>query len=214
MHLILSVRHKDHFQQLIYKLKRLSLKRGYSKNQIAAELGVSRTCIYQWWIGYSLSAKRRTISRKRTSQTYKFLRSAKRATRSDGDRDQCFAKKMESSSLTPDSCVCYPAESHISRGIDCTGGLAALSASTTLSGLAWIVRSLMPIASQPQSARTRVCRTKAVIVTTFLEPVVRPDPAGLWACSKHVPPPCAAPLIPCSHRDNSVPRVSLRQRAS
>jgi transcriptional regulator with XRE-family HTH domain len=63
MHLILSVRQKEHFQQLIYKLKRLSLKRGYSKNQIAAELGVSRTCIYQWWIGYSLSAKRRTIER-------------------------------------------------------------------------------------------------------------------------------------------------------
>jgi len=31
------------------------------------------------------------LSHKRTSQTYKFLRSARRATRSDGDRDQCFA---------------------------------------------------------------------------------------------------------------------------
>lgn len=41
-------------------------------------------------------------------------------------------------------CVCCPLESRISRGIDCPGGLAALSASTTLSGLAWIVRSLMP----------------------------------------------------------------------
>ena len=56
-------REKKHFQRLIYKLKRLALKRGYTKNQIAAELGVSHTCIYQWWNGYSLSAKRRTIER-------------------------------------------------------------------------------------------------------------------------------------------------------
>jgi DNA-binding XRE family transcriptional regulator len=56
-------REKEHFQRLIYKLKRLALKRGYTKNQIAAELGVSHTCIYQWWIGYSLSAKRKTIER-------------------------------------------------------------------------------------------------------------------------------------------------------
>jgi len=46
-------REKEHFQGLIYKLKRLSLKRGYTKSQIVAELGVSPTCIYQWWIGYS-----------------------------------------------------------------------------------------------------------------------------------------------------------------
>ena len=56
-------REKKHFQRLIYKLKRLALKRGYTKNQIAAELGVSHTYIYQWWNGYSLSAKRRTIER-------------------------------------------------------------------------------------------------------------------------------------------------------
>src|SRR5260221_6983093 len=54
---------KKHFQRLIYKIKRPALKRGYTKNQIAAELGVSHTCIYQWWIGYSLSAKRKTIER-------------------------------------------------------------------------------------------------------------------------------------------------------
>ena len=54
---------KKHFQRLIYKLKRLALKRGYTKNQIATQLGVSNTCIYQWWNGYSLSAKRRTIER-------------------------------------------------------------------------------------------------------------------------------------------------------
>src|SRR5258707_6153565 len=54
---------KKHFQRLIYKLRRLAVKRGYTKNQIAAELGVSHTCIYQWWIGYSLSAKRKTIER-------------------------------------------------------------------------------------------------------------------------------------------------------
>jgi hypothetical protein len=41
-------REKKHFQRLIYKLKRLALKRGYTKNRIAAELGVSITCIYQW----------------------------------------------------------------------------------------------------------------------------------------------------------------------
>jgi transposase-like protein len=40
-----------------------ALKRGYTKNQIATQLGVSNTCIYQWWAGYSLSAKRRTIER-------------------------------------------------------------------------------------------------------------------------------------------------------
>jgi DNA-binding XRE family transcriptional regulator len=54
---------KKHFQRLIYKLKRLAVKRGYTKNQIASKLGVSNMCIYQWWTGYSLSAKRRTIER-------------------------------------------------------------------------------------------------------------------------------------------------------
>jgi transcriptional regulator with XRE-family HTH domain len=56
-------REKKHFQLLIYQLKSLALKRGYTKNQIATQLGVSNTCIYQWWNGYSLSAKRRTIER-------------------------------------------------------------------------------------------------------------------------------------------------------
>jgi hypothetical protein len=56
-------REKKHFQRLIYKLKRLAVKRGYTKKQIAAELGVSNNCIYQWWIGYSLSAKPKTIER-------------------------------------------------------------------------------------------------------------------------------------------------------
>jgi transcriptional regulator with XRE-family HTH domain len=54
---------KKHFQRLIDKLKRLALKRGYTKKQIATQLGISHTCIYQWWTGYSLSAKRRTIER-------------------------------------------------------------------------------------------------------------------------------------------------------
>src|SRR6266446_8739796 len=57
---------KKEFQRLIEKLKRLALERGYTKNQIATELGVSNTCIYQWWAGYSLSAKRRTIERLKT----------------------------------------------------------------------------------------------------------------------------------------------------
>jgi transposase-like protein len=57
---------KKEFQRFIEKLKRLALERGYTKNQIATELGVSNTCIYQWWAGYSLSAKRRTIERLKT----------------------------------------------------------------------------------------------------------------------------------------------------
>jgi transcriptional regulator with XRE-family HTH domain len=57
---------KKEFQRLIEKLKRLALERGYTKNQIATELGVSNTCIYQWWAGYSLSVKRRTIERLKT----------------------------------------------------------------------------------------------------------------------------------------------------
>jgi transposase-like protein len=56
-------REKKNFQRLIEKLKRLASERGYSKKQIAIQLGVSHTCIYQWWIGYSLSAKRKTIER-------------------------------------------------------------------------------------------------------------------------------------------------------
>jgi transposase-like protein len=59
-------REKKNFQRLIEKLKRVAFERGYTKNQIASELGVSHTCIYQWWIGYSLSAKRRTIERLKT----------------------------------------------------------------------------------------------------------------------------------------------------
>jgi hypothetical protein len=145
---------------------------------------------------------------------YKFLRSARRATRSDGDRDQCFVEKMKSSSLTPDSCICYPPESHISRGIDCPGGLAALR-------IGYFERLGLDCqishAGQHHSHRAQgiaFAGQKQLYVTTFLEAVVRPGPAGLWACSKHVPRPCAAPLIPCSHRDNSVPKVSVRQRAS
>jgi transposase len=40
---------KKEFQRLIEKLNRLALDRGYSKDQIAAELGGSNTCIYHWW---------------------------------------------------------------------------------------------------------------------------------------------------------------------
>ena len=36
---------KKDFQRLIEKLKRLALERGYAKNQIVTELGVSNTCI-------------------------------------------------------------------------------------------------------------------------------------------------------------------------
>jgi transposase-like protein len=56
---------RKEFQRLIARLKSLALKRGYTKNHIATELGVSDTCIYQWWNGYSLSAKRKTVERLR-----------------------------------------------------------------------------------------------------------------------------------------------------
>jgi hypothetical protein len=79
---------------------------------------------------------------------------------------------------------------------------------------AWLVRSLMPQHHSHRAPGLAFAGQKQLFVTTFLEPVVRPDPAGSWACSKHVPPPSAATLIPCSHRDNSVPKVSVRQRAS
>jgi hypothetical protein len=59
-------REKKNFQRLIEKLKRLASERGYRKKQIATQPGVSHTCIYQWWIGYSLSAKRKTIERLKT----------------------------------------------------------------------------------------------------------------------------------------------------
>ncbi len=58
-----NAKEKRNFQRLIQKLKQLAFERGYTKKQIAAELGVSHTCIYQWWNGYSLSAKRKSIER-------------------------------------------------------------------------------------------------------------------------------------------------------
>jgi hypothetical protein len=39
-------REKKEFQRLIENLKRLAFERGYSKKQIATQLGVSHTCIY------------------------------------------------------------------------------------------------------------------------------------------------------------------------
>jgi transcriptional regulator with XRE-family HTH domain len=54
-------REKKEFQRLIERLKRLTLERGYTKNQIATELGVFNTCVYQWLSGYSLSAKQKTL---------------------------------------------------------------------------------------------------------------------------------------------------------
>jgi hypothetical protein len=56
-------REKKNFQRLIEKLKRIASERGYSKKQDRYPPGVSHTYIYQWWIGYSLSAKRKTIER-------------------------------------------------------------------------------------------------------------------------------------------------------
>jgi DNA-binding XRE family transcriptional regulator len=58
-----NAKEKRNFQRLIQKLKQRASERGYTKKQIATELGVSHTCIYQWWNGYSLRAKRKSIER-------------------------------------------------------------------------------------------------------------------------------------------------------
>jgi transposase len=54
---------KKDFRTLVEKLKKLASEQGYTKKQIATELGVSLTAVYQWWAGYTLTAKRETIVR-------------------------------------------------------------------------------------------------------------------------------------------------------
>ncbi len=56
---------REDFQRLIEELKRLALRRGYTRKDIAAELGVSHTCVNQWWFGYTLAARRERIERLR-----------------------------------------------------------------------------------------------------------------------------------------------------
>jgi DNA-binding NarL/FixJ family response regulator len=54
---------KKEFQRLIEKLNRLAFERGYSKKQIATQLGVSPITVSHWLTGYSLMAQRESIER-------------------------------------------------------------------------------------------------------------------------------------------------------
>jgi transcriptional regulator with XRE-family HTH domain len=50
---------KEKFRQLIAELKRLALKKGYSQEQIASEIGVTKVTVNHWCTEYSLTAKER-----------------------------------------------------------------------------------------------------------------------------------------------------------
>jgi DNA-binding XRE family transcriptional regulator len=52
---------REEFSCLIAELKRLATKQRYTREEIASKLGVTITCINQWWTGYSRMAKRDTI---------------------------------------------------------------------------------------------------------------------------------------------------------
>jgi transcriptional regulator with XRE-family HTH domain len=54
---------KKEFQRLIAELKRLSSKKGYSRGQIASDVGVSPITVDHWLTGYSLMAQRESIER-------------------------------------------------------------------------------------------------------------------------------------------------------
>jgi len=54
---------KKKFRTLVEKLKKLSSEHGYTKKEIADELGVSLTAVYQWSTGYTITARRETIER-------------------------------------------------------------------------------------------------------------------------------------------------------
>ena len=56
-------REKKEFRTLVGKLKNLAAERGYTKKQIASELGVSLTAVQQWWTGYTLTAKQETLQK-------------------------------------------------------------------------------------------------------------------------------------------------------
>jgi DNA-binding XRE family transcriptional regulator len=57
---------KEKFRRLVAELKRLALKKGYSQEQIASEIGVTKMTVNHWYTGYSLTAKRETIERLKT----------------------------------------------------------------------------------------------------------------------------------------------------
>jgi len=54
---------KKKFRTLVEKLPKLAAEEGYTKKQIASELGVSLTTVHQWSTGYTLTARRETIER-------------------------------------------------------------------------------------------------------------------------------------------------------
>jgi DNA-binding Xre family transcriptional regulator len=54
---------KKEFRTLVEKLKELAAERGYTKRQIASELGVSFTAVQQWWTGYTPTAKKETLQK-------------------------------------------------------------------------------------------------------------------------------------------------------
>ena len=54
---------KKKFRTLVEKLQKLAAEEGYTKKQIAFELGVSITTVYQWSTGNTLTARRETIER-------------------------------------------------------------------------------------------------------------------------------------------------------
>jgi predicted transcriptional regulator len=54
---------EEKFRTLVEKLEKLASEQGYTKKQIASELGVSLTAVYQWSTSYTLTARRETIER-------------------------------------------------------------------------------------------------------------------------------------------------------
>ena len=58
-----SQERKKKCRTLVKKLEKLASEYGYTKKQIAFELGVSLTAVYQWSTGYTLAAKPETIER-------------------------------------------------------------------------------------------------------------------------------------------------------
>ena len=50
---------KKKFRTLVEKLEKLACEQGYTKKQIASELGVSLTAVYQWSTGYTSDGQAR-----------------------------------------------------------------------------------------------------------------------------------------------------------
>jgi hypothetical protein len=57
----LYAREKQEFQRLVAELKRLALKKAYSQEEIASEVGVTTMTINHWLTRYSLTAQRGNI---------------------------------------------------------------------------------------------------------------------------------------------------------